>query len=475
MRVAKPSIVVSAVVALAFSTIAVAGALITGAGGQVIWLSSAPSSVAVGAQEDATSAIAFDERQATTLTSRVLVDAVDPGTYSTFPNGSRNVAAGTQVDSHMIHSDVPPGIPTTRRTGTVSFPTDILGVIGSTARLGASDAALGAPGTTYAGTVKYRGLEQDGTLSPDKFTISADRRSLSFDVRTISVIDEIRVITRHTDVLTTAIFDTPDPVTAGNDVQYTLIVTNAGYTAVSNAHVVDTLPAGTTLVSTSAPGVCTGTTTINCGLGAIPVGGSAVAKIVVTSPSVVPSGGTMTTSAIASPGANVATSETTTVEAPTPDESKGFVSPGGSIETGGDNPAQVTLPDTGDGAPILLTQGPGSFCDGPCSGPATDISSFPGYDDPNHPIHLTLTYTFPDSPTSLTDAATAFNSTIYKNDDPSHPDVGEIVQLCAVQGDGVANPRPCVDGNTITQPTPNSFVVTFEIVYLSGDPRAARK
>ena len=183
----------------------------------------------------------------------------------------------------------------------------------------------------------------------------------------------------------------------------------------------------------------------------------------------------MTNSAVASPGTNIATTESTAVEEPSPGVSKGYVGPGGSIETGGDDPARVQLPNTGPGAPILLTQGPGSFCNGPCSGLATDISSFPGYDDPNHPIHLTLTYTFPDSPTSLTDAATAFGSEIYKNDDPSHPDVGVTVPLCDVQGSGIASPHACVDGHTITQPTPNSFVVTFEILYLSGDPRMARR
>ena len=145
--------------------------------------------------------------------------------------------------------------------------------------------------------------------------------------------------------------------------------------------------------------------------------------------------------------------------------------PGGTIDTGGDDPAAVTLPDTGGGAPILITQGPGTFCDGPCSGTATTISEFPGYSDPNHPIHLQLTFSFPDSPTSLTDAATAFGSTIYKNDDPNNPNAGVPVALSATQGSGIATPHPCVDGHTISQPTLNSFVVTFDLLYLSGDPR----
>jgi uncharacterized repeat protein (TIGR01451 family) len=470
MRAAKPSIIIGVIGALAFSTMAVAGALISGASGQVIQLTSAPPSVAVDVEEDATNAIAFDERQAVTLESTLLVDATGPGTYRTWPNGRRTIAAGTEVDSHLIHSDPSSAKTGIHRTGTVTFASPIIGVIGATDRLAASDAALGAPGTTYAGATSARGLESQ---NQDNVTVSADGRTLSFDIRTAQVIDDLRVITRHVDVLDTVIFDTPDPVTAGNDVQYTLVVTNAGYSSAPNAHVVDTLPADTTVVTASAPGGCTGTGPVDCTLGPLAVGESAIATIVLTVPGTVPDGGTITNTAVASPGANVAATETTTVEAPAPGVSKGFVGPGDSIDTGGDEPALLTLPSTGDGAPVLITQGPGTFCDGPCTGTATTISDFDGYDDPNHPIRLRLTFSFPSSPTSLTDAATAFGSTIYKNDDPDHPNAGVPVADCTNPGSGVAAPHPCVDGHTITQPTPNSFLVTFDIVYLSGDPRFA--
>ena len=146
--------------------------------------------------------------------------------------------------------------------------------------------------------------------------------------------------------------------------------------------------------------------------------------------------------------------------------------PGGTIDTGGDDPAAVTLPDTGGGAPILITQGPGTFCDGPCSGTATDDLRLPRLLGPEPPDPRPRSrYSFPDSPTSLTDAATAFGSTIYKNDDPNNPNAGVPVALCATQGSGIATPHPCVDGHTISQPTLNSFVVTFDLLYLSGDPR----
>ena len=265
--------------------------------------------------------------------------------------------------------------------------------------------------------------------------------------------DEIRVLTAPSALLTTTITDSPDPVTAGNDVQYTLTVTNAGSTPVADAHVVDTLPAATTS-SRALPGTCTGTGPVDCTLGALAVGASAQVQLVVTSPAAVPAGGTITNTAVATPGSNPVGSQVTTVEAPVDGVAKGFVSPGGSITISGDDPATLSLPDTGAGAPVVITQGDGTFCDGPCSGTATTISDFAGYSDPSQPIHLHLTYTFPDSPTSLTDAATAFGSTIYKNVDPDNPSVGSLVPFCSTPGAGVAVPAPCVDARAITQPSP---------------------
>src|SRR5689334_4519328 len=150
MRSAKPSVVIGAVCAFAFSTCAIAGALISGTSGQVIWLSSAPASVALNAKEDATSVFAFDERQGVTLSAALPVNVTAPGTYGTFSNGTKQIAAGTQVDSLLLHSDPPGNTSSGRRTGTVTVATDILGVIASTARLNSSDSVVGAAGTTYA-------------------------------------------------------------------------------------------------------------------------------------------------------------------------------------------------------------------------------------------------------------------------------------------------------------------------------------
>ncbi len=107
MRSPKAIVAACLAAALGVSTVAVAGALITGSSGSVIKLASPPASVKLNALENATSVYAFDEAQNKTLTAAIAVDAVNPGTYTTFPSGNAKVAAGTVVDSHLIHSDIP--------------------------------------------------------------------------------------------------------------------------------------------------------------------------------------------------------------------------------------------------------------------------------------------------------------------------------------------------------------------------------
>jgi uncharacterized repeat protein (TIGR01451 family) len=468
MRLSKRAAALVAAVVLVVSGVAVAGALITSSTGQLVKLTAPPPDVRLDRLQNATSAVAFDERQGTTLAAPLKVDYLNPGTVSTFTSGNTQIPAGTVVDSHLIHSDPPSRNYTARRKGSVTFSDEILGVIATTSRLAGSDAVVGAPGTLYSGSLLLRGLES----IEDKFTISADRRTVSFDVTTTIVMDEIRVLTRAQTNLTTTITDTPDPVTAGNDVLYTLTVTNDGTAPVANVHVVDTLPLGTTLVTTDAPGGCTGTGPVDCTLGALAVGASAEAKLVVTVPD---TPGEITNTAVATPGTNPGASEPTTVEAPEDGVTKGFVSPGGSLTTGGADPATLSLPDTGDGAAVIITQGEGTFCDGPCTGTATTINDFDGYEDPSNPIRVRLQFDFPDSETSLPDAADAYAADIYKNTDPENPTDGSLVPFCDILGAGVAIPSPCIDARSITQPEPNSFVVTFDILYLSGDPKFARR
>lgn len=68
--------------------------------------------------------------------------------------------------------------------------------------------------------------------------------------------------------------DSPDPVTAGNNLTYTITVTNAGPSNAATVALADTLPAGTTFVSMPTPGgwSCTTGATINCSIASLPAG-----------------------------------------------------------------------------------------------------------------------------------------------------------------------------------------------------------
>ncbi|GAA1398841.1 hypothetical protein ACFQZ4_30570 [Catellatospora coxensis] len=59
--------------------------------------------------------------------------------------------------------------------------------------------------------------------------------------------------------------DTPDPVYAGQELTYTIFVTNAGLATATGVTVTDTLPAGVQLLSSTPP--CTGTNVLTCSVG----------------------------------------------------------------------------------------------------------------------------------------------------------------------------------------------------------------
>jgi uncharacterized repeat protein (TIGR01451 family) len=109
--------------------------------------------------------------------------------------------------------------------------------------------------------------------------------------------------------------DSPDPVVVGNNLTYTIMVTNAGPDTASSVTVSDTLPAGVTFVSAGA-GCTHAAGTVTCTLGDIASGGSETRTIVVTPGSTGTISNTATVSSTtADPNtANNSDTETTTVE-----------------------------------------------------------------------------------------------------------------------------------------------------------------
>ncbi len=203
------------------------------------------------------------------------------------------------------------------------------------------------------------------------------------------------------------------------------------------------------------------------------------------------SGGSTVTDSATSGGSTA--SATTHIAVPTPGTVSGFVPPGGSLDTGGPNPAHLSLPNTGPGAPVTMTQRPSgnTFCGGPCNGTATFVSDFGGYSDPKHPIDLKLTFADTGVLPTLADY---FFSTIYKvrddatvgvkvpdcKDDPAWTKKQKLEAalrrlLRAGTQSGIANPAPCVNSRTITKVGNNKYNVTFEILFLSDDGGFSRR
>ena len=91
--------------------------------------------------------------------------------------------------------------------------------------------------------------------------------------------DEDTTVITQTDLSITKA-DSPDPVVAGNDLTYTMTVTNNGPSNSTGGTVTDVLPAGLTFSSSSDCTEAAGTVT--CAIGALGVGGSQIVSFVAT-------------------------------------------------------------------------------------------------------------------------------------------------------------------------------------------------
>jgi uncharacterized repeat protein (TIGR01451 family) len=277
----------------------------------------------------------------------------------------------------------------------------------------------------------------------------------------------------------------PDPVTAGNDVSYLLTVTNHGPDDSTGVAVTDDVPQGTSFVSASGDGwTCdydSESNTVFCHRDFLANGDSASIIVVLKTADPGPAcpaddGATncITNSATVeffgpddqfdgNQDNNTATETTEIQPKPqNPDQSTGYVPPGGGKVTTGNNP---TADDNTD-ATVKLPPGPGGvvniqemtpppgLCVNGCTGQAVEIDIPDGYTNPDRPTKTTLRY-------DQTVVRPKRGAKIYIKKGDNAP---FLAQLCLQHG--VANPSPCVGSR---QRLPNGDL-KVTVLLLSGDP-----
>jgi uncharacterized repeat protein (TIGR01451 family) len=121
--------------------------------------------------------------------------------------------------------------------------------------------------------------------------------------------------------LSASIADSPDPVTVGSDLTYTITVRNGGSQSASDVKVTDTIPSAATYVSVSpSQGSCTGPPTVTCSLGSLGNGATATVRLVVrpTTAGALSNSASVSSSTTDPSSGNNSATATTTVNATAP-------------------------------------------------------------------------------------------------------------------------------------------------------------
>ncbi len=170
-------------------------AAIVGSAGDVVQIPPPPSVVPQALESDF-HIHAFDEAQHFELPTDIRVDISSPGTYDDWRELTPDVIpTGSNVSSYLLHADNPEFCRWVVLEGSITFNSDILGVIISKHALNDGDAALGAIGTDYPCGLQsiFRGPELFCGL--DSVVVEPDLRTLTVHLTAGFTIDQIRVIT----------------------------------------------------------------------------------------------------------------------------------------------------------------------------------------------------------------------------------------------------------------------------------------
>lgn len=157
----------------------------------------APVDVRDGTFESDTRIVVFAERQNIVLTSGLNVNVSTPGTSPASSSDDNlspaTIPAGTAISSFFLHCDaVGMQSPALSLAGSVTFDTEVLGLVFLNPRLNQGHDYPGLPSTLYSTT---GAMEINSTPAFDTISLSADRRTVTVDFRNSNAPDDVRIIT----------------------------------------------------------------------------------------------------------------------------------------------------------------------------------------------------------------------------------------------------------------------------------------
>ena len=150
-----------------------------------------PPSVEFAELENNTTIFAFIEQENYPIPTDVQVDITEPGLYaSNYRSTSEQLPAGTAVDCWLLQFNSV-GRQSARVSGSITFSSEILGIIVTKGGLDATDGPLGRSGTAYCTGQDARGME-----SPvDRIMLYEDRRTVTIpQFETAHRGDQVRII-----------------------------------------------------------------------------------------------------------------------------------------------------------------------------------------------------------------------------------------------------------------------------------------
>lgn len=168
--------------------------------GDVSLLLTPPAAIATGDLASSDYALLWMEQYDLSLPDPVSIDAIalqnnEIGLYTSNALDVQETWSGPlepgNYDSFMLHAETPSK--KIDLTGSITFDTDIIGVIFAKTTLDATDSLFGAASTMYAGVGGDRGFKLEG--KKDWFSISANRRTLAFRTTVNKSINEVRILT----------------------------------------------------------------------------------------------------------------------------------------------------------------------------------------------------------------------------------------------------------------------------------------